>query len=230
MFSSGNTLYIMPTRYAGGKAITPFSNLTFEKLNTHDILLAKQKLENNGITAENAIIGGGDLWLLSPKERSEYINFICGEFANVCAEVLPSSIFASNHSNCHARYLLDFAPHATKSKELFTLKQIGNARTIAYLNTAALKYGFNNCIRIASSIEGVHEIYFADWIYKTHTAKNFAKADVARFKTDMKNSRIKTTLKIKNNEPIFGAEQSKTFYLFPNGYLTKLQNDEIVKV
>ena len=84
MFSSGDTLYIMPTRYAGGKAITPFSNLTFEKLNTHDILLAKQKLENNGITAENAIIGGGDLWLLSPKERSEYINFICGEFANVC--------------------------------------------------------------------------------------------------------------------------------------------------
>lgn len=230
MFSSGNTLYIMPTRYAGGKAITPFSNLTFDKLSTHDILKAKQGLLEKNIVIENAIIGGGDIWLLSPKERNEYINFICGEFETVTTEIIPTTVFETSHSNCSARYLLDFAPHATKAKEAFVLKQVGNAHTIAYLSSTAIKYGFNNCMRIAASMEGIADIYFADWIYKTPETKLSVAKPVSKFKKDLKRPYIRTSVKIKNNEPFLSITPAHQFCLFPTGVLGEIKNNLIVKV
>lgn len=230
MFSSGNTLYIMPTRYAGGKAITPFSNLTFDKLDTHDILKAKQTLEEKGITVENAIIGGGDIWLLSPKERAEYINFICGEFGSVCAEVIPSSVFETTHSNCCVRYLLDIAPHASKAKEAFILAQIGNTHVISYMSSTVLKYGFNNCMRIAASMEGIADIYFADWIYKDPETKQAVAKNIVKFKRDLKKQYIKTTVRIKNNEPTFSITPMRQFCLFPTGVLGEIKNNLITKV
>lgn len=230
MFSSGNTLYIMPTRYAGGKTITPFSNNTFDKLNTHDILKAKQFLSDKNIPIENAVIGGGDIWLLSPKERTEYTNFICGEFETVQTEIIPSSIFETTHSNCTAYYLMEFAPHATKGKEAFILKQIGGAHVIAYLSSTALKYGFNNCMRIAASMEGITVIYFADWVYKTPEAKHLASKNIEKFKRDLKRPYIRTSVKIKNNEPNFNFSPMRTFCLFPTGVLGEIKNGLIAKV
>jgi len=230
MFDTGDTLYIMPTRYAGGKAITPFSNLTFDKLDTSLIPQSKRALEDKGYNITNAIVGGGDLWVLSPRERSEYLNYICGEFESVCVEIIPTSIFETTHSNCFPRYLFDFCEHTTKSRELFNLKQISNAHLISYLNTTALKYGFNNCTRIASSIEGVKDIYYADWIYKTDSARNAVKNSLKQFKNDMNHSRIKTTLRIKNLEPTFSNKLPKTVYLFPNGILAKANNNILSKV
>lgn len=230
MFNTGDTLYIMPTRYAGGKAITPFSNLTFDKLDKTLIPKSKRALEDKGYNIANAIVGGGDLWVLSPKERNEYLNYICGEFESVCVEIIPTTIFESNHSNCFPRYIFDFGEHTTKSRELFNLKQVSNAHLLSYLNTAALKYGFNNCTRIASSIDGAADIYYADWIYKSDSARNASKNSLKQFKADMRHSRIKTSLRIKNLEPTFGDELPKTVYLFPNGMLAKANNNLLSKV
>ena len=230
MFSSENTLYIMPTRYAGGKAITPFSNLTFDKLSTHDILKTKRSLNEKEITIENAIIGGGDIWLLSPKERAEYINFICGEFETVSIEVIPSSVFETNHSNCSVKYIMDFTPHTSKAKEAFVLKQVGNAHIIAYISSIAIKYGFNNCMRIVASMEGINDIYFAEWVYKTPEAKASIAKNVEKFKKDLKHPYIRTSVKIKNNEPSISSSPARQFCLFPTGFIGEIKNNLISKV
>lgn len=230
MFSTGDTLYIMPTRYSGGRAITPFSNLAFDKLDTKSIITAKSILSEKGYDIQNAIVGGGDLWVLSPKERSEYFNFICGEFPCVTAEMIPTNIFSSNHSNCNVRYIFDYTNPATKSRELFNLSQVQNAHLIAYLTSQVLKYGYNNCVRIAASVTKASSIFFDDWIYKTKEMHNNYTPQIKKFKSDMRSSKIKTTLKIKNLEPAFGNSENKTVYLFPNGLLAAVKNCELIGI
>lgn len=227
MFTNGDTLFIMPTRFAGNRAITPFSNLSMDKLYRNDILKAKRMLSEKGYDLKNAIVGGGDLWTLSPKERDEYINFICGEFEHVVAEVLPTQPFESQKSNCSASYIFDLNNSPRKSRELFVLNQLNRSHLKIYLTTTALKYGYNNCVRLTCSVNNVADIEFKDWIYKSKEAYQGVAQSIKRFKRDMSSSRLKTSVRIKNTEPTFGTDETKTAYLFPSGIVARVINSEL---
>lgn len=227
MFTNGDTLFIMPTRFAGNRAITPFSNLSMDKLDKNDILKAKSLLSEKGYDLKNAIVGGGDLWTLSPKERNEYINFICGEFEHVIAEVLPTQPFECQKSNCSVSYIFDLNNSPRKSRELFVLNQLSRSHLKIYLTSIALKYGYNNCVRLTCSVNNVADIEFKDWVYKSKETYLGVAQSIKRFKKEMSFSRLKTSVRIKNLEPSFDETPTKTAFLFPSGVVARVSNGEL---
>ena len=231
MISSGVNLFIIPTRFSGNRILTPFSsNHHLGKLNKDEIIYAKNILSKKGFKVTSATLGGGDLWLLSAKERKEYITTTCGEFEQVTVEILPTQVFEPQNSNCFVTYIYDFYNTPNKAREIFTLNQIQNSHLVSYLTEPVLKYGFNNCIRLTSTISTANDIFFKKWIYDNPASFNASSRKIDKFITEMKHTFLKSSIKFKNNEPILCEQPKKEFYLLPGGAITKVHKNLLVKV